>query len=80
VKTNFLLNILQALWLNSLRYVENNFHSWRGLIFLQIPPKKTEEELKEEEELQLALALSKSEAEEKEKEVGRIPAFSFTFI
>jgi hepatocyte growth factor-regulated tyrosine kinase substrate len=48
--------------------------------FIQIPPKKTEEELKEEEELQLALALSKSEAEEKEKEVGRIPAFSFTVI
>jgi len=35
----------------------------------QGPPRKSEEELREEEELQLALALSKSEAEHKEKEV-----------
>lgn len=34
----------------------------------QQPPRKTEEELKEEEELQLAIALSQSEAEHKEKE------------
>lgn len=33
-----------------------------------MPPRKTEEELREEEELQLALALSQSEAEAKEKE------------
>ncbi|XP_049776046.1 hepatocyte growth factor-regulated tyrosine kinase substrate [Schistocerca cancellata] len=37
----------------------------------QGPPRKTEEELREEEELQLALALSKSEAEHKEKEKKR---------
>ncbi|CAG2063062.1 unnamed protein product, partial [Timema podura] len=37
------------------------------------PPRKTEEELREEEEFQLALALSQSEAEHKEKEVsGRV--------
>jgi len=35
----------------------------------QGPPRKSEDELREEEELQLALALSKSEAEHKEKEV-----------
>lgn len=35
----------------------------------QSPPRKSEDELREEEELQLALALSKSEAEHKEKEV-----------
>ncbi|XP_057665948.1 hepatocyte growth factor-regulated tyrosine kinase substrate-like isoform X1 [Diorhabda carinulata] len=34
----------------------------------QDPPKKTEDELREEEEFQLALALSQSEAEAKEKE------------
>ncbi|XP_066140552.1 hepatocyte growth factor-regulated tyrosine kinase substrate isoform X1 [Euwallacea fornicatus] len=34
----------------------------------QEPPRKNEDELKEEEELQLALALSQSEAEAKEKE------------
>nr|CAD7397487.1 unnamed protein product [Timema cristinae] len=34
----------------------------------QAPPRKTEEELREEEEFQLALALSQSEAEHKEKE------------
>ncbi|XP_028143436.1 hepatocyte growth factor-regulated tyrosine kinase substrate [Diabrotica virgifera virgifera] len=34
----------------------------------QDPPKKSEEELREEEEFQLALALSQSEAEAKEKE------------
>ncbi|CAH1104036.1 unnamed protein product [Psylliodes chrysocephalus] len=34
----------------------------------QDPPKKSEDELREEEELQLALALSQSEAEAKEKE------------
>ncbi|XP_031354066.1 hepatocyte growth factor-regulated tyrosine kinase substrate isoform X2 [Photinus pyralis] len=33
----------------------------------QLPPRKSEEELREEEELQLALALSQSEAEAKEK-------------
>ncbi|GLV34797.1 Hepatocyte growth factor regulated tyrosine kinase substrate [Carabus blaptoides fortunei] len=38
----------------------------------QVPPRKTEEELREEEELQLALALSKSEAEHKEKEKMRV--------
>lgn len=37
----------------------------------QVPPRKTEEELREEEELQLALALSQSEAEQKEKEKKR---------
>ncbi|CAG9860048.1 unnamed protein product [Phyllotreta striolata] len=37
----------------------------------QDPPKKSEEELREEEELQLALALSQSEAEAKEKEKNR---------
>ncbi|XP_023246343.1 hepatocyte growth factor-regulated tyrosine kinase substrate isoform X2 [Copidosoma floridanum] len=37
----------------------------------QVPPKKTEEELREEEELQIALALSQSEAEHKEKEKKR---------
>nr|CAD7261217.1 unnamed protein product [Timema shepardi] len=36
----------------------------------QAPPRKTEEELREEEEFQLALALSQSEAEHKEKEVS----------
>ncbi|PSN50749.1 hypothetical protein C0J52_01205 [Blattella germanica] len=35
------------------------------------PPRKSEDELREEEELQLALALSKSEAEHKEKEKKR---------
>jgi hypothetical protein len=39
------------------------------LFWGQGPPRKSEEELREEEELQLALALSKSEAEHKEKEV-----------
>lgn len=34
----------------------------------QAPPRKTEDELREEEELQLALAISQSEAEAKEKE------------
>lgn len=38
----------------------------------QAPPRKSEDELREEEELQLALALSKSEAEEKEKEKLRV--------
>lgn len=38
----------------------------------QAPPRKTEEELREEEELQLALALSQSEAEHKEKEKMRV--------
>lgn len=38
----------------------------------QAPPRKTEEELREEEEFQLALALSQSEAEAKEKEKMRI--------
>ncbi|KAK0082250.1 hypothetical protein PV325_010788 [Microctonus aethiopoides] len=38
----------------------------------QVPPRKTEEELREEEELNLALALSQSEAEQKEKEKKRI--------
>ncbi|XP_034936186.1 hepatocyte growth factor-regulated tyrosine kinase substrate [Chelonus insularis] len=38
----------------------------------QVPPRKTEEELREEEELQLALALSQSEAEQKEKEKKRV--------
>lgn len=37
----------------------------------QSPPRKSEDELREEEELQLALALSKSEAEHKEKEKKR---------
>ncbi|KAJ9590148.1 hypothetical protein L9F63_016733, partial [Diploptera punctata] len=37
----------------------------------QNPPRKSEDELREEEELQLALALSKSEAEHKEKEKKR---------
>lgn len=37
----------------------------------QVPPRKTEEELREEEELQLALALSQSEAEAKEKQKFR---------
>ncbi|XP_057319730.1 hepatocyte growth factor-regulated tyrosine kinase substrate [Microplitis mediator] len=37
----------------------------------QVPPRKTEEELREEEELQLALALSQSEAEQKEKDKKR---------
>lgn len=37
----------------------------------QGPPRKSEDELREEEELQLALALSKSEAEHKEKEKKR---------
>jgi hypothetical protein len=41
------------------------FYLCRG----QSPPRKSEDELREEEELQLALALSKSEAEHKEKEV-----------
>lgn len=35
------------------------------------PPRKNEDELREEEELQLALALSQSEAEAKEKEKMR---------
>ncbi|KAF5277206.1 hypothetical protein FQR65_LT03912 [Abscondita terminalis] len=41
----------------------------------QLPPRKSEEELREEEEFQLALALSQSEAEAKEKEKfrGTIP-------
>lgn len=34
----------------------------------QAPPRKSEDEIREEEELQLALALSQSEAEAKEKE------------
>lgn len=38
----------------------------------QAPPRKTEDEIREEEELQLALALSQSEAEAKEKEKMRI--------
>ncbi|KAJ8664463.1 hypothetical protein QAD02_006125 [Eretmocerus hayati] len=38
----------------------------------QVPPRKTEEELREEEELQIALALSQSEAEHKEKEKKRV--------
>lgn len=37
----------------------------------QAPPRKNEDELREEEELQLALALSQSEAEAKEKEKMR---------
>lgn len=35
---------------------------------VQVPPRKSEDELREEEEFQLALALSQSEAEHKEKE------------
>lgn len=42
---------------------------------LQVPPRKTEEELREEEELQLALALSQSEAEQKEKDKKRFNTF-----
>ncbi|XP_033215310.1 hepatocyte growth factor-regulated tyrosine kinase substrate isoform X2 [Belonocnema kinseyi] len=42
----------------------------------QVPPRKTEEELREEEELQLALALSQSEAEQKEKDQKRSKANS----
>jgi hypothetical protein len=42
---------------------------WICLCRGQSPPRKSEDELREEEELQLALALSKSEAEHKEKEV-----------
>ncbi|ERL89216.1 hypothetical protein D910_06590 [Dendroctonus ponderosae] len=38
----------------------------------QEPPRKNEDELKEEEDLQLALALSQSEAEAKEKEKLRV--------
>ncbi|XP_050298507.1 hepatocyte growth factor-regulated tyrosine kinase substrate isoform X2 [Anthonomus grandis grandis] len=38
----------------------------------QEPPKKSEDDLREEEELQLALALSQSEAEAKEKEKLRV--------
>ncbi|KAK9704184.1 VHS domain [Popillia japonica] len=38
----------------------------------QAPPRKNEEELREEEELQLAIALSQSEAEAKEKEKMRV--------
>ncbi|XP_022916819.1 hepatocyte growth factor-regulated tyrosine kinase substrate [Onthophagus taurus] len=38
----------------------------------QVPPKKNEDELREEEELQLALALSQSEAEAKEKQKMRV--------
>ncbi|CAD6204996.1 GSCOCG00003091001-RA-CDS [Cotesia congregata] len=38
----------------------------------QVPPRKSEEELREEEELQLALALSQSEAEQKEKDKKRV--------
>ncbi|XP_058794877.1 hepatocyte growth factor-regulated tyrosine kinase substrate isoform X2 [Phymastichus coffea] len=38
----------------------------------QVPPRKTDEELREEEELQIALALSQSEAEHKEKEKKRV--------
>ena len=37
-----------------------------------MPPRKTDEELREEEELQIALALSQSEAEHKEKEKKRV--------
>lgn len=37
----------------------------------QAPPRKTEDEIREEEELQLALALSQSEAEAKEQEKMR---------
>ncbi|CAH1995765.1 unnamed protein product [Acanthoscelides obtectus] len=43
------------------------------LLCSQEPPKKSEEELREEEELQLALALSQSEAEAKEKEKHKGP-------
>jgi hypothetical protein len=45
----------------------------------QGPPRKSEDELREEEELQLALALSKSEAEHKEKEVTTTSIF-FVFL
>lgn len=45
----------------------------------QEPPKKSEEELREEEELQLALALSQSEAEAKEKEKYKMPSVHTTF-
>uniref|UniRef100_A0ABD2VY21 Hepatocyte growth factor-regulated tyrosine kinase substrate n=1 Tax=Trichogramma kaykai TaxID=54128 RepID=A0ABD2VY21_9HYME len=38
----------------------------------QVPPRKTDEELREEEELQMALALSQSEAEHKEQEKKRV--------
>lgn len=38
----------------------------------QEPPRKSEDELKEEEDLQLALALSQSEAEAKEKEKMKV--------
>lgn len=46
----------------------------------QSPPRKSEDELREEEELQLALALSKSEAEHKEKEVIMIIFISFILL
>ncbi|XP_055371544.1 hepatocyte growth factor-regulated tyrosine kinase substrate [Condylostylus longicornis] len=41
----------------------------------QNPPRKSEQELKEEEELQLALALSQSEAEQKNKEKSKAMSF-----
>lgn len=37
----------------------------------QVPPRKTEDEIREEEDLQLAIALSQSEAEQKEREKKR---------
>ncbi|KAJ8910710.1 hypothetical protein NQ315_002075 [Exocentrus adspersus] len=45
----------------------------------QEPPKKSEDELREEEELQLALALSQSEAEAKEKDKYKMPQVHTTF-
>lgn len=48
-------------------------------VLFQEPPKKSEEELREEEELQLALALSQSEAEAKEKEKYKIPSLHSSF-
>ncbi|XP_018323996.1 hepatocyte growth factor-regulated tyrosine kinase substrate [Agrilus planipennis] len=44
----------------------------------QMPPRKTEDELREEEELNLAIALSQSEAEAKEKEKMKVTAELFT--
>ena len=47
---------------------------------LQIAPKKTEADIKEEEDLQLAIALSKSEAENKEKEVFSISLLNIHLV
>lgn len=51
--------------------VVTHFHTFNLLVYLSIkktPPRKTEQELKEEEELHLALALSQSEAESKKQQ------------